>query len=67
MNGIGDFGSAGPYYFADAVDQGMNDGVCCITGTVKVYNGQSKSFSAYFRQTDSQTLDGWQLVEVSVQ
>ena len=67
MNATGDFGNARPYLFRDAVDQGINDGLRCITGRVWVLHGQDKTFCAYFRQTDSPTLDGWQLVEVSVQ
>ena len=66
MSGTGDFGDAGPYYFTDASDQGTVDGVRQITGTVKVENGQNKSFQASFVKTDSPTMGGWQLKEIYV-
>jgi len=66
MNGTGDFGAAGWYYFTDPVDEGTVEGMRCVSGTVRFDRGEDMAFKAYFQRTDSPTLNGWRLQRVSV-
>lgn len=66
MNGTGDFGDAGPYMFLDPVDEGTTGGLRCISGSVVEGSTPVKRFKAWYKETGTQTLEGWRLDHVMV-
>ncbi len=70
MNASGDFGDAGPLFFASGTPRVSNKGNARVDGEIKVYNSSAGGYvvagyySAYFTPSGDETLGGWTLTKI---